>query len=93
MTLKSIFKRKQPKYELGDIVRFAYRNVLGSDNVWTGRIWKINTCLWSEPSYEIFHNMGFGTGSNYCVSESDIIEVLSKSGNADNPFNRLNKRK
>ena len=34
MTLKSIFKRKQPKYELGDIVRFVYR----VDNVWTGRI-------------------------------------------------------
>lgn len=89
MTLKSIFKRKQPKYELGDIVRFVYR----IDNVWTGRIWKINTCLWREPSYEIFHDMSYGIGSNYCVSESDIIEVLSKSGNADNPFNRLNKRK
>lgn len=89
MTLKSIFKRKQPKYELGDIVRFVER----VDNVWTGRIWKINTCLWSEPSYEIFHDMSFGIGTNYSVSESDIIEVLSKSGSADNPFNRLNKRK
>ena len=84
MTLKSIFKRKQPKYELGDIVRFVFRG----DNVWTGLIWKINTCLWSEPSYEIFHDMSFDS-----VSESDIIEVLSKSGSADNPFNRLNKRK
>lgn len=89
MTLKSLFKRKQPKYELGDIVRF----VDSSDTVWTGRIWKIYTYLWSEPSYEIFHEMSFGIGSNYSVSESDIIEVLSKSGSADNPFDRLNKRK
>lgn len=89
MTLKSIFKRKQPKYELGDIVRFVER----SDNVWTGRIWKIHTYIWCEPSYEIFHDMSFGIGSNYSVSESDIIEVLSKSGSADNPFDRLNKRK
>lgn len=37
--------------------------------------------------------MSFGIGTNYSVSESDIIEVLSKSGSADNPFNRLNKRK
>lgn len=89
MTLKSIFKRKQPKYELGDIVRFVDR----IDNVWTGRIWKIHTYLWCEPSYEIFHGMSFDIGSNYSVSESDIIEVLSKSGSADNPFDRLNKRK
>lgn len=87
MTIKNLFKRKQPKYELGDIVRF----VTDFDTVWTGRIWKIHTYLLCEASYEVFQHWGFGIGINFCVSESDIIEILSQVGRTDNPFNPIKK--
>lgn len=82
-----IFKRKQPKYGIGDKVRFVDRNVLDNDSVWIGRIWKIHTYLLCEPSYEVFYSSVFGLGDNFCVSESDIIEVLYKGdGTAKDPF-------
>lgn len=91
MNLKNIFKRKQPKYELGDTVRFVDYNLIGSDSVYKGLIWKIHTYWLCEPSYEVFVNMDSFSGYNYSVSESAIIEVLSKGGKSNNPFNPINK--
>ena len=82
-----IFKRKRPKYGIGDKVRFVRPQVIGCDYVNKGKIWKIHTYWLSEPIYEVFENFDPLSGYNYRVSESEIIEVLSKgNGIANNPF-------
>ena len=82
-----IFKRKLPKYGLGDKVRFVKREIVVSDSVYIGKIWKIHTHLLGEPTYEVFINYDPYSGCNYRVSESNIIEILSKGdGVTNNPF-------
>lgn len=82
-----MFKRKQPKYGLGDKVRFVDPQILGSDSVRRGKIWKIHTYWLCEPTYEVFENFDPYSGYNYCVSESEIIEVLAKgNGVTSDPY-------
>ena len=80
-------KRTPPKYRLGDKVRFAYRITIGSDYVHIGEIWKIHKSWLCEPSYEIYNQIGSYSGSNYTISESDIIELIQRSNEIPhNPF-------
>lgn len=82
-----MFKRKEPKYNIGDIVRFM-KNSFSNERVYSGRIWKIHTYWFCNPSYEIFQSIGFGQGYNYRISESNIIELLEKGDrkSVSNPF-------
>lgn len=79
-----MFKRKEPKYNIGDSVRF----IVYGDTVRIGRIWKIHIYRLQKPRYEIFWNIGFGEGVNYKVCESNIIELLKKDNRkrVSNPF-------
>lgn len=84
-----MFKKIQPKYNIGDIVRFIpYTNA-----VHIGRIWKIHIYRVFKPRYEIFWNIGFGQGYNYIISESNIMELLEKGDrkSVSNPFKPINK--
>lgn len=86
-----IFKRKLPKYGIGDKVRFVQERAVGYDYVNKGKIWKIHTHLLGEPTYEVFENFDPFSGYNYRVSESNIIEILSKGdGITNNPFKPIN---
>lgn len=81
-----IFKRKLPKYGIGDKVRFVRAQIIGCDYVNKGTIWKIHTHLFGEPTYEVFENLDPFSGCNYRVSESEVIEVLAKgNGVASDP--------
>lgn len=71
-----IFKKRKPKYQKGDIVRFVDKSF---NIVYQGRIWKINKSWLGGVSYEIFQS--FVTeciGDNYTIPESDIIELIKK---------------
>lgn len=82
-----VFNRKQPKYGLGDKVRFLDPQIFSSDNVRRGKIWKIHTYWLCEPVYEVFENFDPYSGYNYRVSESKVIEVLAKgNGIASDPY-------
>lgn len=82
-----MLKRKQPKYGLGDKVRFIDSQIIGSDSVRKGKIWKIHTYWLCEPIYEVFENFDPYSGYNYRVSESEVIEVLAKgNGMASDPY-------
>ena len=79
-------KRKQTKYQLGDKVRFAY-GVIGSAYVYIGMIWKIQKYWLFEPTYSIYYSFRDGTGSSYNITESDIIELIERTGETPtNPF-------
>lgn len=82
-----MFKRKQPKYELGDRVRFVNSLAIGPDSVKMGKIWKIRTYWLCKPIYEVFEDFDPYSGYNYHVSESEVVEVLAKgNGMASNPY-------
>lgn len=82
-----MFKRKQPKYGLGDKVRFVDIQFIGTDSVCKGTIWKIHTHRLCEPTYEVFENLDPYSGYNYRVSESEVIEVIAKgNGVASDPY-------
>lgn len=76
-----IFRKRKPKYQIGDIVRFVDESftILSGASVYQGRIWKINNSWLWGVSYEIFHSWLIGSiGDNYTVSESAIIELIKK---------------
>lgn len=67
-----MFKKKEPKYNIGDKVQFV-----NCDFVRIGRIWRIHTHWFRKPSYEIFSEIwDLKVGNNYKVSESDIMELI-----------------
>lgn len=67
----SLFKKKLPKYKIGDMVYFVTKY----DNIYYGTIWKIQTSLFHEPVYQINYPRykSIDVGENYSVSESNII--------------------
>lgn len=71
-----MFKKKEPKYNIGDKVRFVDRYFLGGGSVYIGRILRVYTHWFREPSYEIFKSIDIDLGYDYIISESDIMELL-----------------
>ena len=77
-------KHRQTKYQLGDRVRFAY-GCIGYVHI--GKIWKIEKYWLCEPTYSIYYSFRDGTGSSYNITESNIIELIERTGETPtNPF-------
>lgn len=71
-----LFKRKQPKYKIGDKVKFVYCD----DNLFNvGIIWDVKTSFWNEPEYKILISLftsDYKFGNNEKVTESNIVEKV-----------------
>ena len=85
-------KRRLPKYQIGDKVRFVNASPF-SKSVWIGTIWRIRKHWYCEPYYNIVWKCDPHSGTDYSVSESDIIELIERTDKSvPNPFSPIGKK-
>lgn len=86
------YKNQQPKYQIGDRVRFVDASIF-SDTVWIGTVWRVKKRKIRQPIYKVVWKCDPFSGTSYTVLESDIIELVERTNKSvANPFEPITKK-